>query len=92
MPVISLLLDRDTDIKAVLDFPPLYKDIQKGRELTIKSFLFWFNKSLFQASVIMIGSITLFDSLFLKIVTITFTCLILIELLNVYTEVIYLHY
>ncbi len=87
LPVISLLLDRDTDMKAVLDFPPLYKEILKGRELTIKAFLWWFNKSLFQASVIMIGSLYLFDSLFLKIVTITFTCLILIELLNVYTEV-----
>ena len=85
-------MDRDTDIKAVLDFPPLYKDIQKGRELTIKSFLWWFNKSLFQASVIMIGSLYLFESLFLKIVTITFTCLILIELLNVYTEVLFLLY
>ena len=75
-------------MKAVLDFPSLYKDLLKGRELSLKSFLWWFKKSLFQASVIMIGSIYLFEFVFLKIVTITFTCLILIELLNVYTEVI----
>jgi phospholipid-translocating ATPase len=87
-PVIALLLDRDTHLKNVMKFPDLYKKLLKGRELSIKSFLWWFWKSLFQASVIMIGSILLFgDSLFLKVATITFTCLILAELLNVYSEI-----
>ena len=86
-PVISLMLDRDTEIKNVLKFPSLYKTLQKGRELNAKSFLLWFMKSLYQASVIMICSIYLFETSFLIIVTITFSCLILIELLNVYTEV-----
>jgi phospholipid-translocating ATPase len=86
-PVVALLLDRDTDVKNVLKFPILYKKLLKGRELSIKSFLWWFWKSLFQASFIMIGAIFLFDNLFTKIVTITFTCLVFAELLNVYSEV-----
>ncbi len=86
-PVISLLFDRDTDIKNVVKFPSLYKILQKGRELSTKSFLWWFWKSLFQASVIMIFGVRLFDNVYLKIATVTFTILILAELLNVYTEV-----
>jgi phospholipid-translocating ATPase len=87
-PVISLLLDRDTKLKNVMKFPDLYKSLLKGRELSIKSFLWWVWKSLFQASVIMIGSILLFgESLYLKVATITFTCLIFAELLNVYSEI-----
>ncbi len=87
-PVISLLFDRDTDVKNVMKFPTLYKAMQKGRELSIKSFLWWFWKSLFQASIIMICAVLFFDNNYLNIVTITFTTLIFAELLNVYTEVL----
>jgi len=87
LPVISLLLDQDTRVKNVMKFPTLYKNLLKGRELSIKAFLGWFWKSLFQAAVIMIGAVLIFDKLFLKIATITFTVLIFAELLNVYSEV-----
>ena len=87
LPVISLLADRDTDMWNIIRFPLLYRKLQKGRELNIKEFLYWVNKSLFQASIIMIGSLVFFDKIFLKIVTITFTSLILAEILNVYTQV-----
>jgi len=87
LPVISLLFDKDTEVKNVIQFPSLYKTMQKGRELSIKSFLWWFWKSLLQAAVIMIGSVILFENIYLKIVTVTFTILIFCELLNVYTEV-----
>jgi phospholipid-translocating ATPase len=70
-----------------MKFPSLYKSLQKGRELSTKSFLWWFWKSLFQASVIMLSSIYFFEHSYLKIATITFTALIMAELLNVYTEV-----
>jgi len=88
IPVISLLLDQDTGFKNVMKFPTLYKNLLKGRELSIKAFLWWFWKSLFQASVIMIGAVIIFENIFLKIATITFTVLIFAELLNVYSEVI----
>jgi phospholipid-translocating ATPase len=89
LPVISLLLDQDTKVKNVMKFPTLYKNLLKGRELSIKSFLWWFWKSIFQAAVIMIGAVLIFDNIFLKIATITFTVLIFAELLNVYSEVIF---
>lgn len=87
LPVISLLYDKDTNLANVMKFPSLYKQLQRGRELSIKGFVWLFWKSLFQASVIMIGAMYLFDSTFLKIATITFTALIFAELLNVYTEI-----
>ena len=94
LPVFSLIYDRDTDVSKVLKFPSMYKELQKGRELNIKGFLFWFFMSLFQAAVIMIGSILLFESekIILKISTISFTCLIIAEQLNIYTKINKLHY
>ena len=87
-PSISVLLDQDTDKKNVMKFPGLYKYLLRGRELNLKMFLWWFFKSIFQASVIMFGAIFLFDeNLFLIIVTVTFTSLIFLEILNVYTEI-----
>lgn len=93
-PVFSLLLDRDTKIDNVLKFPPLYKQILKGRELNFKTFLYWLLISLFQASIIMFGTIIVFkDQLYLNIISLTFTNLIFAELLNIYTQVrIYINF
>ena len=91
LPVFSLLFDKDTDISKVIKFPNMYKQLQKGRELSIKTFLFWLMKSIFQASLIMICSVLLFDKAALKISTIAFTCLIIAELLNVYMEINKIH-
>jgi len=91
LPVISLLADTDTGIHNIIKFPLLYKKLQKGRELNMKEFLYWVNKSLFQATVIMIGSTVFIDNIYLKIVTITFTSLIFAEILNVYTQVLIIY-
>jgi phospholipid-translocating ATPase len=89
LPVISLLLDEDVPQETALKFPNLYRNIQKGRELSIKMFLVWFTISLYQATAIMIGSIYFFkDDIYLKLVTVSFTTLVMLELLNVYAEVI----
>ena len=88
LPSISVLLDQDIAKINVLKFPSLYKALLKGRELNLKSFLFWLFKSIFQAAVIMFGSFLIFkDNIFLKIVTVTFTALIYLEILNVYLEI-----
>jgi phospholipid-translocating ATPase len=80
IPVLTLLLDTEISNKDVMKFPDLYRELQKGRSLNIKAFLVLFFQSLFQASVIMIGSIYLFNSnLFLNIVTITFSALIILD-------------
>ena len=88
LPSISVLLDKDVAKDNVLKFPNLYKILLKGRELNFKSFLIWLFKSIFQAGVIMFGAFIIFpDNIYLKIVTVTFTALIYLEILNVYLEI-----
>ena len=41
LPSISLILDEDIPLHAVLKFPPLYETLQKGRYLSTKSFMIW---------------------------------------------------
>jgi len=90
-PVFSLVFDEDVDMKRALNYPPLYKTLQKGRELSLKNFFIWVWRSLYQAAVIMFFSIYLFDNSYYNIVTITFTALILSELLNVTTTLHQIH-
>lgn len=52
LPVFSLVFDRDANVDAVLKFPPLYKTLQKGRNLNFKTFCIWVWKSLFQVNFI----------------------------------------
>ena len=93
LPSICVLLDQDVAKDNVLKFPTLYKILLKGRELNFKSFLFLIFKSIFQAMIIMFGSFLLFsDNIYLKIVTVTFTALIYLEILNVYLEVSTYHW
>ena len=87
MPVFSIVLDEDVDQEVVNMYPKLYETLQKGRSLNAKTFLIWTFVSLFQASVIMLVSMTWFSDSFVNIVTITFSALICIEILNVFTEV-----
>ena len=88
LPAISILLNQDINRYNVIHFPLLYKILLKGRELNFKNFLWWFFKSIFQSGVIMFVSMFLFrDFIFLKIVTVSFTSLIYLELLNVYMEI-----
>jgi phospholipid-translocating ATPase len=88
LPAISILLDQDIDKENVLKFPTLYRILLKGRELNLKNFLWWLFKSVVQSGIIMFGAMILFsEHLFLKIVTVSFTALIYLELLNVYMEI-----
>ena len=87
-PAISILLDQDIDKDNVLKFPSLYKVLLKGRELNLKNFLWWLFKSIVQSAILMFGAMLLFrEHLFLKIVTVSYTALIYLELLNVYMEI-----
>ena len=93
MPSISVLLDRDVSKDNVLRFPTLYKILLMGRELNFKNFLFWLFKSIYQSGVIMFCSFFFFsDNIFLKIVTVSFTALIYLEILNVYMEINKFHW
>lgn len=90
-PVFSLVLDVDVSYTQVARFPALYKTIQKGRSLNTKTFLIWTWKSIYQAAIIMFVAVTQFDQSFVNIVTITFSTLICIEMLNVLSEVTKVH-
>lgn len=41
LPVFSLVLDKDVNEEQAMEFPPLYKTLQKGRALSFKTFLIW---------------------------------------------------
>jgi len=86
-PVFSLVLDEDISEETAFDYPELYKDLQKGRALSYKTFFVWVFQSIFQGGAIMIISIFLFDSAMINIVAITFTTLILTEVANVAFEI-----
>jgi phospholipid-translocating ATPase len=75
----------------VREFPQLYQSLQKGRELNLKTFLIWVWKSIYQGAVIMFLAFWLFQKTFTTIVTITFTALILSELLNIYTALTHMN-
>jgi len=87
LPVFAIVLDEDSAVQTVLKFPELYKNMQKGRLLGFTSFLIWIWQSVYQGAIIMLLVIYLFpDNSFTNIVAITFSALILTELLNVLTE------
>ncbi|KDQ11220.1 hypothetical protein BOTBODRAFT_35523 [Botryobasidium botryosum FD-172 SS1] len=86
-PVFSLVLDRDVNEDLALLYPELYKELTKGRSLSFKTFFTWLMISLYQGGAIMIMSLVLFENEFLNIVAISFTALILNELIMVALEI-----
>ncbi|EKM76179.1 hypothetical protein AGABI1DRAFT_122765 [Agaricus bisporus var. burnettii JB137-S8] len=86
-PVFSLVLDRDVNEDLALLYPELYKELTKGRSLSYKTFFQWLMISLYQGAAIMIVSLVLFENEFLHIVSISFTALVLNELIMVALEI-----
>ncbi|TBU21618.1 aminophospholipid-transporting P-type ATPase [Dichomitus squalens] len=86
-PVFSLVLDRDVNEDLALLYPELYKELTKGRVLSYKTFFIWLMISVYQGAAIMIMSLVLFENEFLNIVSISFTALILNELIMVALEI-----
>ena len=54
--------------------------------MNFKTFALWVWKSIYQGSVIIMFALFFFNDSYTNIVTITFTSLIFIEILNVYTQ------
>ena len=84
-PVFALILDIDIPIEQAFNYPMLYSLTQEGRNISPKVFFIWLWKSIFQGSVIILLTLYLFNNSFIEIVTITFTALIIIEFLNMYS-------
>ncbi|WWD06056.1 hypothetical protein V865_004141 [Kwoniella europaea PYCC6329] len=86
-PVFSLVLDKDVNEDLALLYPELYKELTKGRSLSYKTFFTWLLISVYQGGIIMLLSLLLFESEFLHIVAISFSALVINELIMVALEV-----
>ncbi|EFP01045.1 hypothetical protein GCK72_001413 [Caenorhabditis remanei] len=83
LPVFSLVVDRDVTATNALTYPELYKELGKGRSLSYKTFCIWVLISLYQGAVIMYGALLVFDADFIHVVSISFSALIVTELIMV---------
>ncbi|EZG55255.1 putative phospholipid-transporting ATPase, partial [Gregarina niphandrodes] len=90
LPVFSLVYDQDVPPHVCFLFPELYKTDENRtlNDLTFAKILFM---SIYQGAAIMVGALLLFDEQLINFVAIAFTALILLELLNVATEVLTWH-
>jgi len=86
-PVFLLVLDVDVEAKIAMMYPELYKELQKGRVLSYKTFFMWILISVYQGAAIMYLGILLFKEDFIHVIAITFTVLIVTELLMVVVTV-----
>ena len=87
LPVFALIFDEDVDKKTAMEYPILYRSLQKGRELTPKTFLIWIMLSVYQAFAIMMINAVLSDNPFQSFIAITFSSLIFVQLVNSLSEV-----
>ncbi|KAH3955370.1 P-type phospholipid transporter [Parastagonospora nodorum] len=100
MPVFSLVLDRDVDESVANLYPELYAELKTGRSLSYKSFFIWVAVSIYQGSMIQglchilvgVGSSTTEDLTFRKMVSVSFTVLVMNELIMVAMEVTTWHW
>lgn len=82
-PMWCIILDRDVSKENVFRYPELYKELVRNKILSAKSFAAWNLISFYQGSIIMILTFLQFQHELLSLTTITFTCLIVNELLIV---------
>lgn len=90
-PVFSLVLDKDVDEELANLYPELYKELTEGKSLSYKTFFVWVLVSLYQGTVIQGLSqvfIGLSQTLFPRMVSVSFTALLLNELIMVALEII----
>ncbi|KAK9466771.1 hypothetical protein V1512DRAFT_165962 [Lipomyces arxii] len=91
MPVFSMVLDRDVDEDLAELYPELYKELTEGKSLSYVTFFVWVLISVYQGAIIQ-GLAQLLVGLdmvyFFKMVSVSFTALLLNELLMVALEII----
>ncbi|CCE62268.1 hypothetical protein TPHA_0C01120 [Tetrapisispora phaffii CBS 4417] len=89
-PVFSLTLDTDIPETLTKLYPELYQDLIEGKSLSHKTFFVWVVLSIFQGCIIQLFSqffTGVSESLFTKMVAISFTSLVLNELVMVALEI-----
>ncbi|KAI5150324.1 phospholipid-translocating ATPase [Nematocida ausubeli] len=91
LPVFSIVLSKDMSKKVSRKFPELYSDISNGSVLNNSTFSTWMFMGYYQGVVIMILTLLFFESALIQLVSITFSCLVLNELLMVFLCVSKVH-
>lgn len=96
-PVFSLVLDRDVDEDLANLYPELYKELTTGRSLSYRTFFVWVAISIYQGCVIQGASQLLVPSFytsteddktgFQRMVSVSFTVLVINELIMVAAEI-----
>lgn len=86
-PVLSLVLDKDVDENLANLYPELYKELTSGRSLSYRTFFVWVLVSIYQGGMIQGLSQILTEVNGPKMVAVSYTVLVLNELLMVAIEI-----
>jgi phospholipid-translocating ATPase len=86
-PVLSLVLDKDVDENLANLYPELYKELTTGRSLSYRTFFVWVFVSIYQGCIIQGLSQILTEVDSPKMVAVSYTVLVLNELLMVAIEI-----
>jgi len=85
--VLSLVLDKDVNENVANLYPELYKELTSGRSLSYRTFFVWVLVSIYQGSIIQSLAQLLTEVDSKKMVAVSYTVLVLNELLMVAIEV-----
>lgn len=87
-PVFSLVLDKDVDEHLANLYPELYKELTEGKSLSYRTFGVWVAVSVYQGGVIQgLGQVLVGLDNFKQMVAVSFTVLVLNELVMVALEI-----
>ncbi|KAF7550478.1 hypothetical protein G7046_g8005 [Stylonectria norvegica] len=87
LPVLSLVLDKDVDENLANLYPELYKELTTGRSLSYRTFFVWVLVSIYQGGMIQGLSQILTEVDGPRMVAVSYTVLVLNELLMVAMEI-----
>lgn len=91
-PVLSLVLDKDVDENLANLYPELYKELTSGRSLSYRTFFVWVFVSVYQGCLIQGLSQVLTEVDGPRMVAVSYTALVLNELLMVAIEITTWHW
>ena len=86
-PVLSLVLDKDVDENLANLYPELYKELTSGRSLSYRTFFVWVLVSVYQGGIIQGLAQVLTEVDGPRMVAVSYTTLVLNELLMVAIEI-----
>ena len=91
-PVFSLVLDKDVDEGLANLYPELYKELTTGRSLSYRTFFVWVAVSIYQGGIIQGFSQILVNLDSNRMVSVSFTVLVINELIMVAFEIVTWHW